>query len=225
MTTPTQDQINTATLAWFEANIATGAIGQNTSGAYNQVESGMDVLNTMLYTALDATAVAAATDTLTSAANYTNSQTITIDGKVYTLQTSLTNVDGNIKLGASEAATILNIHHAINGTGGTSGTDYAASTVAHPTVTATDDSAHVVTVTAKLKGSDGNSIAVSTTSSAVWATPTLTGGTGDNVDNLVAAANTWRDTLRCVPLEDDDDSIAQMDGSMAALSTAIEGLF
>ena len=63
-------------------------------------------------------------------------EAITIGGVVYTLQNTLTNVAGNVKVGANEAATIANIHHAINGSGGTIGTDYAAATVPNPYVTA-----------------------------------------------------------------------------------------
>ena len=35
----------------------------------------------------------------------------------------------------------------------------------------------------------------------------------------------WRDTLRSVPLEKDDASVAQLDTAMPALATAVEALF
>jgi hypothetical protein len=127
-----------------------------------------------------AVSAARATQDYTTAGNLSNGDTITIDGKVFTAQTSLTDVDGHFKVGASEALTLANFHHAINGTGGVAGTDYAASTTPHPSVTAVDDATHVVSVTAIEYGREGNSIAVSdTSSSGSWGAATLAGGTAD----------------------------------------------
>jgi hypothetical protein len=230
MTQPTQDAISTAVQDWFETNIAVDDIAANTA-AYNQVFDSLTVLETMLFAGIDDTTVTAATGALTSTANYADGETITIglaDGgtKTYTLQASLTNVDGNVKVGATEAATIANLHHAINGSGGIAGTDYAMATVAHPDVTATDDSAHVLTLTAAVPGADGNNITATTTAAhATFAHATLTGGAGDSVENCLSAVVTWRDTLRAVPLEKDDDAIAQLDTAVPALNTTIEALF
>lgn len=107
---------------------------------------------------------------LTSSANYANAETVTINGKVYTFQTVLTNVDGNIFIGASEAASMANLVNAINLGAGTPGTDYAAATTAHPTVTAATDAAHAVTVTSKLPGPIGNAYTISETSATASAT-------------------------------------------------------
>jgi hypothetical protein len=59
--------------------------------------------------------------------------TITIDGHVYTLRAAPTTVADEVKIGASAFATLLNLHHAINGTG-TPGTDYGSSTARHASV-------------------------------------------------------------------------------------------
>lgn len=120
----------------------------------------------------------AASATLTNAgSNVSNADTVTIDGKVYTFQSTLTNVDGNVKIGASNTASMTNLFRAINGTGGTPGTDYAAATVAHTTVDATNPTGTTVVVTAKATGTAGNSLAVSEASSQLsWGGATLAGG-------------------------------------------------
>lgn len=117
-----------------------------------------------------------ATGTLTSTGNFTDGDTVTIGSKVYTMQDTLTNVDGNVKIGASATASLLNLARAINDSGGTPGTDYAAAMTAHPSVTATSDATTVV-VTAILSGTAGNSIATTEVSTAVsWGGATLSGG-------------------------------------------------
>jgi len=120
--------------------------------------------------------------------NVSNGDTVTIDGKVFTFQSSLTNVDGNVKIGASAADSLTNLFNAINGTGGVSGTDYAAATVAHTTVTATNPTATTVLVTAKTAGTSGNAIAVSEASTHLaFGSTTLSGGIISSGEYTVAA--------------------------------------
>ena len=122
----------------------------------------------------------AATATLTNATNFLDTETVTIDGKVYTFQTSLTNVDGNVQIGASVALSHENLRRAIN-LDGVAGTNYAAATTLHPTVSATDTATTTI-VTAKVSGSAANAIAVSeTASTGSWSGATLAGGAGDAV--------------------------------------------
>lgn len=98
--------------------------------------------------------------------------------KTYTFQTVLTNVDGNVKIGASAAASMTNLFNAINGTGGVIGTDYAASTLPHKTVSATNPTATTVVATSIRGGTQGNTIATTTTSAHLaWGGAVLTGGT------------------------------------------------
>lgn len=109
--------------------------------------------------------------------NPANSDTVTIDAKVYTFQTTLTNVDGNVKIGATAKATIENLFNAINLSGGVPGTDYAAAMTAHPTVDAVDTSSTALMVRAKTGGTAGNSIATTEAgTSTSWAAATLAGG-------------------------------------------------
>ncbi len=96
---------------------------------------------------------------------------VTIDGKVYTFQTVLTNVDGHVLIGANAAATILNLRNAILlGTG--AGTTYALSTTAMPRVTVISYDATTITVQARYEGEQGNSIPVSENATNV----TISGG-------------------------------------------------
>lgn len=72
---------------------------------------------------------------ITSGNNALNGETVTIDGKVYTFQTTLTDVDGNVQIGADRRESLNSLAAAINLDTG-AGTKYAASTTLHPTVTA-----------------------------------------------------------------------------------------
>ena len=66
-----------------------------------------------------------AVGTLTLTGQPADTETVTIGTKVYTFQTTLTNVDGNVKIGANASGTIDNLIAAINLTAG-AGTTYAA---------------------------------------------------------------------------------------------------
>ena len=98
-----------------------------------------------------------AAGTLTIKEPVTDGDTYTLDSKVYTLETSLSDVDGNVAIGGSEAQTKLNIVKAID-LSGTAGVDYATSMTAHPTVTMAAFSNDDAVVTAKAVGTAGNSI-------------------------------------------------------------------
>ncbi len=70
-----------------------------------------------------------------STGNPADAATIEIDGKTYTIQTSLTNSDGNVLRGANRTETMANLIAAINLEAG-AGTLYAAATTANTTVRA-----------------------------------------------------------------------------------------
>lgn len=123
-----------------------------------------------------------ATGTLTATANFANSETVTLNGKVYTFQTTLTNVDGNVKIGATLTASLLNLLHAINKLGGVSGTDYAAATTVHPTIEATASNATTLNVRALVSGTGGNALTTTETcANASFGAATLTGGTNSTL--------------------------------------------
>jgi hypothetical protein len=145
----------------YNSGISPGAPGQPAS------MSGWDVDTKLCETAAGigfglavsqvATVGAAATGTLTQVtAAPANGETVTIGGKVYTFQTVLTNLDGNVLIGASIATAMANLAAAINLAAG-AGTTYAAATTLHPTVSAVGGASTVV-LTAKSDGVAGNSI-------------------------------------------------------------------
>jgi hypothetical protein len=118
----------------------------------------------------------AASGVLTGALNFADTETVTIGAKVYTFQAVLTNVDGNVLVGGTLAASIQNLLNAIN-LGAGAGVAYAAATTAHPSVTATGSTGTTLTVTAITVGTAGNSIATTeTAANAAWGAATLAGG-------------------------------------------------
>lgn len=120
-----------------------------------------------------------ASGTLTSSGVFTDTQTVVIAGKTYTTQTSLTNVDGNVLIGASAAATLQNLYDAINLTG-TAGTQYAAAMTENAAVEATSVTATTLVVKAKIPGAIGNHVPTTETqTNAAWGAATLASGTGD----------------------------------------------
>lgn len=128
----------------------------------------------------------AAAGTLTFGANAGNTKIVTIDSKVYTFQDTLTNVDGNVKIGTTANDTLLNLVAAIT-LGAGAGTKYALLTTLHPTATAAMGTGDTMVATAKTAGAEGNAI-VSTTDvvSATWTGGYLVGG----LTKLVATAKT-----------------------------------
>ena len=97
----------------------------------------------------------AASATLTFAGQPSNNDTVTINGVVYTFQTTLTNVANNVKISTVNVAdTIVNLRNAIN-RGAGAGSRYAAATVHHPDVKASSTSTTIV-ATALFPGTSGN---------------------------------------------------------------------
>lgn len=127
--------------------------------------------------ALTSAGVAASLALTQTSTSSEDTHTVTIGGQVYTFNASLTNTANNVFIGASITAMMANLASAINAGAG-SGTAYGAGTVANASVTATS-AIGVLTVTAKVPGSAGNSIAVAETlSNGSWAggATTLAGG-------------------------------------------------
>lgn len=135
-------------------------------------------------TAAGAPATAAA-GLLTFTGQPSDTETFTLNGKVYTLQTSLTNTDGHVLIGVDTATTVANLIAAIN-LGAGSGTAYAAATTLHPTVSASAGVGTTIVLTAKTPGSAGNALTTTETlTNATIGAATLTQGTdGATIDAL-----------------------------------------
>lgn len=129
--------------------------------------------------------MAYATGTFTDA-GVADTETVTVGGKTYTFQDTLTDVDGNVAIGASNTIALANLMKAIN-LSGVAGTDYADSMTANAEVTAISSDDTTVVVRAKINGTLGNQIAsTEAAASGSWGAATLTGGTGDFVSQLRA---------------------------------------
>lgn len=127
-----------------------------------------------------------ASGTLTASGVFSDGQTVVVGGKTYTVQATLTDVDGNVQMGAAgaAAATLQNLYYAINLTG-TAGTHYAASMTKNAQVEATAVTATTLVVKAGAAGTVGNLIAsTETCANAAWGGATLSGGTGDTAKAL-----------------------------------------
>lgn len=124
-------------------------------------------------------AVVFAQGTLTVTGQPLNTETVTIGGKVYTFQTVLTNVDGNIFIGATAAASLQNLKDAVNLTG-TPGTQYAAAMTANTGVVANTITATTLQFVARIAGLVSNLIAsTETLTNGSFGGGLLTGGLGD----------------------------------------------
>lgn len=146
-----------------------------------------------------------ASQTLTLTENAANTNTVTIGAIVYTLQTTLTNVAYNVKIGADASATIDNLIAAITGGAG-AGTLYAAATTAHPLVTAAAGSGDTMVATARYTGTAANSYATTDTlaGSSAWGNTTLLSGAQptaeQGIDALVLAWNAGQGQYQAVKI-------------------------
>lgn len=121
----------------------------------------------------------AAAQTLTFTGQPLNTETVVVGGKTYTFQTTLTDVDGNVKIGADTATSIANLKAAIN-LGAGAGTAYATSMTANTRVIASSSTATTLVVTALTPGEVGNLIAsTETLTNGSWGAAVLAGGAGN----------------------------------------------
>jgi len=147
--------------------------------------------------------------TLTFGANPLNTETVTIGAKTYTFQTVLTNVDGNVLIGGSAAASMSNLFAAIT-LGAGSGVTYALPTTAHPTASASTPVAATMVVYALVGGVAGNAI-VSTT--------TVTGGSFSAVTLLGGVAAASRTATLTSPTTVGGADAARISGASINLAT------
>ena len=133
-----------------------------------------------------------ATGSIAFTAVPTAGDTVTVGGTLYTFvavgAASLGTTANTVSISTTAALAATNLFHAINGAGGTVGTDYGTGTVANTSVTATNGTAGTASLTAVVgtAGTAGNAItlAKSATANTVLSAATLTGGV-----SAVAAIN------------------------------------
>lgn len=186
-------------------DVAAAAAAATLTFGANAGNTKVVLIGVKTYTFVTALTEAKATGTFTNDGSQpVDGSTVVIGSNTYTFQDTLTNVAGHVKIAASNTASMTNLFHAINASGGTVGTDYATLCVAHPTVVATNPSGTTVVLTAKTVGIAGNSIAttVGGTIHGSFAAVTLLGGVAaianeikigvaatNSLDNLIAAVN------------------------------------
>ncbi len=107
-------------------------------------------------------AAQAAQGTLTMDVIPADTNTVTIDTKVYTFQTVLLVGDGNVAIGANVGESQVNLVAAINLTG-VEGVNYGAGMTKHPTVTIGDFAADDAILTAITPGVASDAIATTET--------------------------------------------------------------
>lgn len=166
-TSPTCD----VTIATADDDEGTGAVTLATytqvtaPGSAQKIVTGLSKFYRVSYV-LDDTggdgAVAASAVLTSDNTNVANNATVTIGAKTYTFKTALTPAEGEVLIGGSADASLLNLKNAINHTG-TPDTDYKCAAV-HPTVTAGVIAAHALTLAAKTAGLAGNDLASTETS-------------------------------------------------------------
>lgn len=126
-------------------------------------------------------AAVAATEVLTLTGNAANTETVTIDGKAYQFQTVLTDVDGNVLIGATASDSIDNLIAAIT-LGAGAGTLYANSMTEHSTYTASAGAGDTMDIASKKLGSSQNGAALAETlANGSWGAASTSGGAGDLV--------------------------------------------
>ncbi len=139
-----------------------------------------------------------ATGTLTATANFANGETVTTGSKTYTFQTVLTNVDGNVLIGASASDSLDNLIAAIN-LGAGSGTLYAAATTANTFVSALAGAGDTMVLSARIGGTAGNAYATTeTATNASFGAATLSGGANSNVAVLTLASQLPSNTIAAI---------------------------
>lgn len=117
-----------------------------------------------------------ATGVLTGSDVFTDGETVTIGTVTYTMVDALSGAAYEVLIGASLAASLDNLKSAINASAG-AGTTYGTGTVANPHGTATTNTDTAQTFEFATVGTDGNSLATTTTAAnAAWGAGTLESG-------------------------------------------------
>jgi len=158
----------------------------------------------------------ASTGILTLTGVVVDGNTVTIDGKVYTLNTVLGASDGDVLIGADADASLTNLVRAIT-LGAGSGTLYAAATTLHASVTAAEGAGDTMDVTAKAAGVIGDAIAtISTLSAGSFGAVTLENGVDLDYFVIKVDDDDFRVALTRQDAQDDVQVDITADGSGTA---------
>lgn len=159
---------------WLAASLTARQAALLEATTYFEITFGPRVKGIKQYTAMEIYA----RGFLTLEAIPTEADTITLGDKTYTF-TATVDAANKVLIGGSIAASLLNLSYAINASGGSEGTEWGTGTTANTYATATiSESGNVLIATAITSGTDGNTIAFTTTGSDIkLSASTLAGGT------------------------------------------------
>lgn len=152
---------------------------QFAASAVNMAVSGSRGTLTMVTPAVAATA----TLTVEASENADDADTIDIGDVEYTFVTGVPANEGEIQIGGSRVITAANIAATINGG--------STLTPAHPLVSASDNGAGVVTITARTPGTVGNGIVTAEDGDHLTWSGNTSGGTGVSFFSLGVRAGEW----------------------------------
>lgn len=128
---------------------------------------------------------ATGTLTVTAGAQPADTNTVTVNGQVYTFKTVLAATPNQVKIGIDAPASLQNLADAINATPEFEGITYGIGTVANAAVFANSPSITALQAVARVGGTGGNAV---TTTEAVagwaWSGGTLSGGAADALSGI-----------------------------------------
>jgi hypothetical protein len=130
--------------------------------------------------------IAYASGTLTIAGVPSDGDTVTIGGVVYTFVNTLVTAH-DVLIGATAAATLVNLKAALNADSVSAGVLYGAGTDAHQHIVATTLTATTLKVVSRVVGVIGNLVSVAESSTVLsWSGSVLSGGVGSVMDCFTA---------------------------------------
>ncbi len=181
------------------AKVATGAIDSDelASGAVIEAKIGALAVSggKIAFDAVEGNRTRS-TGVLTCTGQPLNTETVTVGGKTYVFQTVLTDVDGNVLIGASVSDSIDNLVAAINLDAG-AGSLYAASTVEQTDVDASAGVGDTADLVAQKGGTPGDSIATTETlTDGSFGGATLSGGANSHLKESAARDNLDSDSRK-----------------------------
>jgi hypothetical protein len=183
---------NQSTMAGTLAEGTVTLGGDLTDG--DQILIGTSAQGGITYTFKTALTGAKATGVLTLTDQFSEGETVTVEGQTYTFRATPLN-PYDVDIGASAAASLDNLKQAINqgdteGAGEGEGTNYGTGTVFHPLVTATTNTNTEQTVQARDYGTRPNSYMLSETCAAAsWGGATMSGGVATVPNEVLLGAN------------------------------------
>jgi hypothetical protein len=177
---------------WFIDLNTPSALESGSQRGVNDLNTGLHALEkkrvlrpVKLLSDVTVTASVAATETLTSAGAFSDTETVTIGSRTYAFRTPFADVADAIDASGTVAQTHENLRRAINGDG-VAGTNYGTGTAVNTEVSAADAATSNV-LTSLAGGTQGNALVSTTTGANLsFGGATFSGGAGGDIEVLAA---------------------------------------